>query len=352
MKNHIRILGWLYILVCGLLLAAGIVLCVALSLDKSASSQKAFQFIAPPILFIACVGLIPGLVGGIGLLCSRRWARQLLFILSALLLLLVPVGTALGIYSFWVFWNLEVETYSAKGKSGTVPPSVPESSPLLRLFGVMACVAAGFFIVIKLGFILHNEPQPAPFDSPGLTGAAILVLVTGTVAATISAGRYLGDAAAMARIRRESRASASRHLEIRRLRVAELAADSARAKYAPLVERGEDWSDENIAYDQNREMTVTCEHLEPIERAMRRAGLYTRRYRDKDVMAQCRIDYPALQQSFGVAPPVRYAEFYQPERSAHDHPTAFLICDDHASIIHTMHPDESRDETAMFPSHI
>lgn len=45
---------------------------------------------------------LPGIVGGIGLLQGRPWARILLLVVAAFELFHVPFGTALGIYTFWV----------------------------------------------------------------------------------------------------------------------------------------------------------------------------------------------------------------------------------------------------------
>lgn len=45
---------------------------------------------------------VPGVIGGIGLFKRREWARILVLILSAIDLLNIPFGTALGIYSIWV----------------------------------------------------------------------------------------------------------------------------------------------------------------------------------------------------------------------------------------------------------
>jgi len=44
---------------------------------------------------------IPGIIGGIGLLKYKNWSRILILIISALGLLNIPFGTALGIYSIW-----------------------------------------------------------------------------------------------------------------------------------------------------------------------------------------------------------------------------------------------------------
>ncbi|OGU55926.1 MAG: hypothetical protein A2V66_18455 [Ignavibacteria bacterium RBG_13_36_8] len=45
---------------------------------------------------------IPGIIGGIGLLNHKPWARILILILSVIDLINIPIGTAVGIYSIWV----------------------------------------------------------------------------------------------------------------------------------------------------------------------------------------------------------------------------------------------------------
>jgi hypothetical protein len=167
----------------------------------------------------------------------------------------------------------------------------------------------------------------------------------------VAAVQYGGRARTAARIRRDANDLNAAYREARRLRVAELAADPARARYAPLVERGEEWTEDDIVYDENQESVLTCVHLQSVERAMRRAGIRLRRAARGEVLAKCRVDAVALQHSFAIlAPPVRYAEFFQPERHEHDNPAAHLICDEHLSMIHLVHPEEAYAENAaVFP---
>jgi len=62
---------------------------------------------------IAVVGFIlialisvPAVIGGIGLLKFREWARILMIVMSALNLINIPpFGTALGIYGLWALLN-------------------------------------------------------------------------------------------------------------------------------------------------------------------------------------------------------------------------------------------------------
>lgn len=52
---------------------------------------------------------IPSIIGGIGLLKYKNWARILILIVSAIDLLNIPIGTALGAYSIWVLVQPDVE---------------------------------------------------------------------------------------------------------------------------------------------------------------------------------------------------------------------------------------------------
>ena len=43
-----------------------------------------------------------GLVGGIGLIALKSWARYLIIVVAALGCLNIPIGTLKGVYSLWV----------------------------------------------------------------------------------------------------------------------------------------------------------------------------------------------------------------------------------------------------------
>ena len=48
---------------------------------------------------------VPKVIGGIGLLKRRGWAKILVLIISILDLANIPIGTAIGIYTIWVLLN-------------------------------------------------------------------------------------------------------------------------------------------------------------------------------------------------------------------------------------------------------
>jgi hypothetical protein len=120
MAQHVKILGILHIVFGALGVFAAIVILMifgGLSAFVGLSDHTPEGFPAVPILgaigafvFVLLLVLsLPGLIIGIGLVQFRPWARMAGIILSALDLLSVPLGTALGVYGFWVLLNRETE---------------------------------------------------------------------------------------------------------------------------------------------------------------------------------------------------------------------------------------------------
>jgi hypothetical protein len=59
------------------------------------------------VFLVLIVTSVPSIVAGIALLKFKEWARILALIVSALHLLSIPFGTALGIYGLWVLLSQE-----------------------------------------------------------------------------------------------------------------------------------------------------------------------------------------------------------------------------------------------------
>ena len=122
MRDHVKILGILHIVfgslgivgaVIVLLIFGGIAGIIGVSADTNdsdrATGMAVMGGIGLLVFIIILVLSIPSLVAGIGLLKYKPWARMLTIVLSALDLLHVPVGTALGIYGLWVLLNQQTE---------------------------------------------------------------------------------------------------------------------------------------------------------------------------------------------------------------------------------------------------
>jgi hypothetical protein len=118
LESHIRILGWLNVVLGGLgVLAAVAVLggsvavtsILGMSGDGDMLPMHIVAIIGGIIALFTLLLSIPALVLGYGLLNFRPWARIFGLVLAALSLFHVPIGTALGLYTFWVLLKPESE---------------------------------------------------------------------------------------------------------------------------------------------------------------------------------------------------------------------------------------------------
>lgn len=120
MKDHVRILAVLNIVMGCLSLLVGIGLLMffgglGVFASVAGGGQDPDAWIALPVMgaiggivFVSLVVVAtPQIVGGIGLLKEKPWARILMIVVSALSLLSIPIGTAMGIYGLWVLLNEE-----------------------------------------------------------------------------------------------------------------------------------------------------------------------------------------------------------------------------------------------------
>ena len=135
MIGHIKILGWIHVIFGVLGIAAGLVVftilggiagLVGISGDSDGRvAAPILVLIGGFVLMILIVLSVPGLIGGVGLLYFKPWARILMIVLSALHILNIPIGTILGVYGLWALVNPETEALFAN--RGVLPyaPPVP-----------------------------------------------------------------------------------------------------------------------------------------------------------------------------------------------------------------------------------
>ena len=91
--------------------------------------------VVPVVLFIIGIMMlivsILGIVGGIGVLNRREWARILLLVISFFMLVRVPLGTILGVYSIWVLLNDETIRLFTKGASQVTGAAQPDAGRMV-----------------------------------------------------------------------------------------------------------------------------------------------------------------------------------------------------------------------------
>lgn len=114
MEVHKRILAILYIIsgslqILGMLfVTAFISTFIPLIMDEAGpDAQWVFVWLVPFIRIIAVIVIlffsIPSIIGGVALLNNKSWSLTLLLILGCFKLFSFPIGTAIGIYTIYVY---------------------------------------------------------------------------------------------------------------------------------------------------------------------------------------------------------------------------------------------------------
>ena len=114
MESHKKILGVLYIVsgvlqIIILMFVAILVNTIFPFAQKQAEPDEALilEMVAKLVQIIPAVIIIiisiPSLIAGIGLLNAQKWALLLALILGCFKLFSFPIGTALGVYTIWVY---------------------------------------------------------------------------------------------------------------------------------------------------------------------------------------------------------------------------------------------------------
>ncbi len=114
-REHVRMLGILWLALSALNAVGGVVLYVlsrTLFLHLPDMPPEVTGWLPTFLSFIGIVVVVKaaaGFLAGWGLLQREPWARMLTIVLAFLALFNIPFGTALGIYSLWVLLPSESE---------------------------------------------------------------------------------------------------------------------------------------------------------------------------------------------------------------------------------------------------
>jgi hypothetical protein len=115
-ERHIRILGIIYIAFGALGILAALILFVGITGEGLLLGNRETILITAPaaaavaILLVLILISTLAIIGGMGLLRRRPWARVLVIVLGCLYLLSFPLGTAVGIYTLWALTKQEART--------------------------------------------------------------------------------------------------------------------------------------------------------------------------------------------------------------------------------------------------
>jgi hypothetical protein len=113
MRDHVRILGWCFIVYSAILVLIGVGIGGLVLFGGAISGDHDVILITSAVgAGIACLLILlslPGMLAGVGLLKMQQWARIVAIIVGVLHILSFPLGTALGVYTLWVLLNAETE---------------------------------------------------------------------------------------------------------------------------------------------------------------------------------------------------------------------------------------------------
>lgn len=323
-------------------------------------ANPAYRSAGGVFLLLFSVYFAQSIIGGIGLLFDAHWARQLLKAQAFAYLFLIPLGSMLGVVTFIVLFGGKTSSGATVDQSGE---PLPAQSALSRFWtqpsrgvGVIAAacvVGPGFIVVIDLLFHLIEPRTPPEFDQAAIIALPIMLIAIVVLVRSImtSDGTRAPDWAGIdffyLRRRRCQRETYLLTQQEHR-RVKRLAADPALRKYSELIRKGQHWSDQQIAYDRDPARLVTCTHIQPIERAMRDAGVPIRPLYGSLASAACCVDGPRLQSRFDVTLPVWFSDDIPGDRP-YDPEGAAIMCREHSSGIWLLHPRDAKPDTPIFP---
>lgn len=99
------------------------------------------------------------------------------------------------------------------------------------------------------------------------------------------------------------------------------------------------------AYVADPQRLATCHHLQPVEKAMREAGIETRLLYGTVIQARCTVDESRL----SLEPPVVFYGDVPGDRPG-EPPSAHFSCPEHSSAISVDHRDSAQPSLPVFPA--
>jgi hypothetical protein len=123
LQQHVNVLGWLHVVGNAIMLLLGCFVFALLwgigLITGEPEATRILGIVGTTVGALLVVLGIPGIVAGYGLLRRRTWGRILAMVVGFLGLVNFPLGTAIGIYTFWVLLQEAATEYFASSLSST-----------------------------------------------------------------------------------------------------------------------------------------------------------------------------------------------------------------------------------------
>lgn len=131
--QHLKLVAGIHIVLAIFgLLGAGFILLLFVGAGVASGEADAFFVSGTVGMLVAAflaVTALPGLIGGMGILKGKNWARILLLIVSAFLVFHVPLGTLAAIYTFWTLLRAEAAERFTPGATARAAAGGSASQP-------------------------------------------------------------------------------------------------------------------------------------------------------------------------------------------------------------------------------
>lgn len=251
---------------------------------------------------LLAIYFLPSLICGAALLFNRNWAASILRIQAFAYALAIPIGTLLAIAT-WVV----LAPVANRGQLSQADARALAANRSRRdfLFVVIA-VASGFALLLKWLFFYHGSQSPSALDA---------VFPISAIAFGTCSIYFVPRLTARFRSRRHGA-------------LTPMSLQSASA--TPTYE-------------------ASCEHVEPVLRAMRHSGVACSPCGTRQIEAKCRFDIGELEKQFAVADPLVLAAVPLDERRL-DETADVLYCREHGIAVRATHSGTLDVRIPVFPT--
>lgn len=124
-NEHIQLVAILHIAWSALLVLAACIIFTIVGVSGLFTGEEELAYLAVGVAVMISIFLVAaavaGFVGAWGLFRRQQWARITVMVLSAVWLIKIPVGTALGVYSFYALTRDEVAAQFEPSARPTAP---------------------------------------------------------------------------------------------------------------------------------------------------------------------------------------------------------------------------------------
>ena len=160
LKLRVRVLAWTHIVIGGIGIALDLLLILVAATARDPAYTDIFAGFAWILGGASIVYFIPSLIGGIGILRGVTWARGVIWMESALLVVAAPFGTALAGLALWALLTSQPQEVRPGEEMFLQLEQALRRSVRPIAVGLVAIASLG--VMLGLGYIFRDYISPEP----------------------------------------------------------------------------------------------------------------------------------------------------------------------------------------------